>query len=125
MSSSAKADVVDDPKLDELDEADLQMSADAEAEAEARRERSSASSSELGVVRHASLGRRAPDARQEQGRLVRVKSVGSAPRRAVSAARRVVRERESIRVEFGHVAAPRGSAVGTGVDGEPEVGSAM
>ncbi|KAI0772746.1 hypothetical protein BD413DRAFT_612244 [Trametes elegans] len=60
---------------------------------------SSASIDEAAVVRSASVVQRAA----LQGQLLRVKSVGSAPQRSVSAARRTAFARDSVQVELGHV----------------------
>ncbi|KAI0708624.1 hypothetical protein C8Q76DRAFT_123184 [Earliella scabrosa] len=56
---------------------------------------------DVGVVRSASVGRRG---QAQQAKLMRVKSVGSAPMRSVSAARRTAFARESVKVELGHIA---------------------
>ncbi|KAI0356974.1 hypothetical protein OH77DRAFT_1495220 [Trametes cingulata] len=55
------------------------------------------------TVRSASLVQR----QAMQGKLMRVKSVGSAPRRSVSSSRRTARPRDSIQVELGHIARER------------------
>ncbi|KAI0719824.1 hypothetical protein C8T65DRAFT_34918 [Cerioporus squamosus] len=58
-------------------------------------------SGDVEVVRAASLVKRRAD---EGPKLVRVKSVGSAPMRSVSSAHRTAFTRESVKVELGHIA---------------------
>ena len=81
---------------------------------------SSVSSGELGVVRHASLVRREAEEGQ-QGRLIRVKSVGAVSARSVSASRRIAFSRDSIKVELGHIARQGGMEV----ESDGSVGAAM
>ncbi|KAI0372424.1 hypothetical protein BV20DRAFT_70428 [Pilatotrama ljubarskyi] len=58
---------------------------------------------EATVVRPVSIVQR----QAMQGKLMRVKSVGNAPRRSVSSSRRTARPRDSIQVELGHIARER------------------
>ena len=100
--------------LNELEEAEA-------AETASVSERSSSvSSGELGVVRHASLVRREAEEGQ-QGRLIRVKSVGAVSARSVSASRRIAFSRDSIKVELGHIARQGGMEV----ESDGSVGAAM
>ena len=105
--------------------ADVPVSALNELEEIEEGERSSTGSSELGVVRHASLVRRAvemPGEGGQQARLVRMKSMGNTSVRSVSQSERVAKTRDSIKVELGHIA--QQGVVGTGMEEVP-VGAAM